>query len=406
MDMSSRLLIAHARQILGAPSRSPNGKKILVLTSDHDLVVLDVPSLSNRTRIPPPEDAEPGLVLRLQGMSWTSDNQPIAIWQGHVRYNVTVYTAHDASLVSLYEVKAHMLRTGVASSVCMAVAPGQPYLAMTFHETMGLHCSKAASMLNLKTGQVHVLAQATAVGSSPVMEWHWAPSGLAMVIKYQIEAQVVTNVWHAPSTSFVAPKPMPDLGYSWSPAGDICVLTRRSSIVMVLHIIATGIEVLEAPLGELVPPPRSLDDMPRYVYRGRPSALPCSFTFSQCSRAVIASGGDCIGPLCIKQWRLMLHQGRSERVHLVSEPGEQPELEQPRIRWYPGAHRACVYAIQAGPCTIHIRQGAKAELVASVRMPTDPGDVQELLWDPDGMQLACCITFDQLQCLMIRKFHS
>ncbi len=401
MDMSTCSLIASERLIDSDYRGSLNGKKILVLGADHTLVMLDLPSLSNRVRISPPDSAGPSGVWSYQGMSWTSDNQPIVLWQSDTCLKLAVYTAHDASLVSLHEISRNKLPVSAFTApVCMAVAPQQPYVAVTYAKMMDLHCGHAASVLSLKTGQVHRLAEVTEIQDIPVA-CDWAPSGLALVLRYQVGAKAVSNVWPAASAAFIAPEPMPDLDHAWSPNGEVCVLTRCSSIVMVLHSTEAGIEVWEAPLGELISPPRALGD--RGCMAGQP-AHSCSFTISPCSRVGIASG--CIGPVCIKQWRFMLQQGRCERVHLGPGPGEQPELERPRIRWCPGAQQACVCAIQAGPCTIHIRHCAKADTLASVPMPAGSGFVQELLWAPDGMQLGYCMYLDGLQHLMFLNFHS
>ncbi len=408
MAVETRLLIASERVIHSRSSPSPNGKKIMV-ASGHGFMMLDLPSLSKRIGIFSPDGAGSGEDWSNQCMSWTSDNQPIAVWRRDTSLTLAVYTAHDASLASLHEVNQNLLPVdGHMSAARMAVAPGQPYVAITYTDGVGEHRGNAASILNLETGQVHTLSRKRGERCNPTVECHWASSGHAMVLSYPIGTGMVrvVNVWHAPSASFLAPEPMPDLSHSWSPNGDICVLTRRSSIVMVLHIIATGIQVLEAPLGELVPPPRAPDVMPIYVSGVGLSALPCSFSFSPCSRAVVASGGDCRGPLFIKQWRLMLQQGRCEHMPLLPGPGQHLQVGWPRIRWYPVAQHACVFALLADPYAVHIRHGAQADLVASVPMLSDPGAVQELLWAPDGMQLAYSMNCKQIQRLRILNFHS
>ncbi len=400
MDVGTSSLVASERQSYGRPSRSQDGKKILVLGANDVPVMLDLPSLSNRIRISPPGDAGPDGLWSFQDMNWTADNQPIACWVRDTCLILAVYAAHDASLVSLHEISRTMLPVSqFTAAVCTEVAPRQPYVAVTYAERMGLQDVHAASMLNLKTGQVHRLAQISFLLEAPVA-CDWAPSGLAMVLRYQAGAEMVSNIWHAASASFLVDESMPDLDHTWSPTGDICALTRCSSIVTVLHITKAGIEVWDAPLGEQVPPPRARGDDIDDMFM-QPS---CSFTISPCSKAVIASGG--IGPECIKLWRFMLQQGRCERVHLVSGPGKQPDSEEPCIRWYPCARHACVCAIQAGPCTIHIRHCAKAGFVASMPMPAGLGLVQELLWAPDGMHLAYCIDLDQAQHPVILNFHA
>ncbi len=289
----------------------------------------------------------------------------------------------------------------------LAAAPLHPYVAVAFFEKA--HSAgtfrqvfNQASLLSLSTGQIHSLAE-TRARDDGRLHLDRAPSGLAVTCCFG--DHTILKICHAPSASAVNPESMPDTKHTWSPKGDACVLTRGAAIVRILHITEAGITVCAAPPGVLIPPPRIPE---RTLFRT--SAPNSSVAISPCSRAVIAYGEGCTGPLFIKQWQLNLPQGTSKLISLACEPVEKPVFEKPLIRWYPGAQLACTFAMLTGPSAVQIRSGTTRDTVAVASMPTLPtytGGLCDLHWSDDGMQLACGIMHrNMLERLLILRFYS
>ena len=107
----------------------------------------------------------------------------------------------------------------------MKIAPRQPYAAISFHETVGragaddpgrTSC-KRAGLLNLATGQMHILFRApTKRGLTPEVHWDWAPSGIAVAHTNTVGAKECLQIWHAPSAAIIYQGSREDTRHAWS----------------------------------------------------------------------------------------------------------------------------------------------------------------------------------------------
>ena len=128
---------------------------------------------------------------------------------------------------------------------------------------------------------------------------------------------------------------------------------------------------------------------------------------SPCSKVLLATPAPHCMPLGMKQWRLMLNQKSCERMRLKYRQAEISKFSQPTIDWYAGAPLACIFAMLTHWNAIHIRCGAQAKPLARLPVPSHgEGAVCNLIWSPDGHNLAYATFFLALDHFVIFNFDS
>ena len=381
---------------------SPNGRHVMA-PSEQALMVLDLPSLSKRWDVSGPSSTGVADEWQMHQRCWSADNQLVILWQTSVGISVAVYCPQAEAMVAVHEIK----QGTEFSRLEMATAPHRQYAAVHFQEVAWqaqardpTNCSgNQAVLLNLATGQIDRMFGTTA-RRSYFGCWSWAPSGLAVALTTNFEAERrYVQIWHAPSASVTYRARRPDIEHVWSPKGDVCILFCRLVIETVLHITESGSAAIEVPTEELKLLPSLSARVYEHHYR---------MEVSPCSKAVVGTNKRFPTFWRIKQWHLMLEQRMCKQACYTStQTPDGSHLEQTIMSWCPGVPDACLFAELDGWDTLHMKCGKQSRTLAPVVVPhQDEGSCRALHWSPDGQNLAYVSYEDGPSQFIVFRFYS